>query len=81
MRNQKSEVGTILTISRLNLSVNGNPRFAITYQAEDGTIHHRITTSDASCSYEIGNPGRRVDSRVRFYLTRAGRISYVTDAA
>jgi hypothetical protein len=67
----------ILSVERLNNSVNGNPRFDITFTDNDGEFvtnqwTHR-TSSDSSCNYEVtnyANSGERID----VWLTKAGRV-------
>jgi hypothetical protein len=62
------EIKRIDFLTRLNCSVNGNPRYRVAFT--DGSV--AITSSDASCAYGIANPEMRGDLRVTF--TRAGRI-------
>ena len=72
---------TIESITRLNNSVNGNPRWAVTWDKSTDSVPNlvtRQTVSDASIGYEIGNPGYRAGSTVDLHLTRAGRIAYMT---
>lgn len=70
----------ITYLERLNNSVNGNPAWRIGYRREDdGQAVSTRTQSDASVSYEIGNPGRRVDSLVWLHLTKSGNVSYISD--
>jgi hypothetical protein len=73
---QDLHTGTITRIERLNCSVNGNPRYAITLEfiglgAWEQTF---VTSSDHAFCYEVGNPGLRVGCAVEVLLTRAGRI-------
>jgi len=63
-------VRTILRYDRLRSSVNGNPRYRVTF--EDGSAHNGM--SDAGWAYAMGNPEMREGSRVRVDLTRAGNI-------
>lgn len=60
---------TIATLERLKLSVNGNPRFRVTFT--DGTSAQ--TQTDASVGYSIENSEYR-DVPVRVSFTPAGRI-------
>jgi len=59
--------------SRLNSSVNGNPRF--TLHTDDGDF---VTKSDSSISYEIENLTSRISRGgfmdVEMETTRAGRV-------
>jgi hypothetical protein len=69
----------ISAIERLKNSVNGNPRFSISFASIGAgeSFHYggsAITSSDHSFCYKIGNPGLRVGSVVRVEFTRAGRI-------
>lgn len=59
---------------RLGCSVNGNPRFELF--TDQGTF---IVSSDASCNYEVTN--YRTPARVHLWLTRAGRVSYMSPAS
>lgn len=70
-----TEIKRIESIRRENLSANGNSAFTIWF--DDGT--EARTSSDASVSYEIGNPNRREGCLVRVHFTRAGRIAYLSD--
>ena len=64
-------VYVISDLKPLNNSVNGNPRWLVTFK--DGT--EAITQSDVSCSYGLNNPDMRgVPLNVRF--SRAGRITH-----
>jgi hypothetical protein len=63
----------IETIKRLNLSVNGNPRFHFTFS--DGT--EATSMSDAAFCYAVGNPGMRTGDLVVLEFTRAGRIRHM----
>ena len=72
--------GEIVATERLNCSVNGNPRWRIVILTQvDGITDSRIllTSSDISDAYAVGNPGFRRGDRVRFTLTRAGRITHM----
>lgn len=53
--------------TRLNCSINGNPRFRVHFS--DGSS--AITKSDAGCSYEVTNA---IGKDVEVTFTRAGRI-------
>ena len=70
----KTRTVVVREITRLNLSVNGNPRFAITWEREDGSLVTRQTCSDASFNYEVGNPGFRAGDTVVLSFTKAERI-------
>lgn len=73
---------TLVKITRLHNSVNGNPRHAITWErAVDGALLTRQTSSDASINYAVGNRGLRVGDRVRLTLTRAERICDIDPVA
>ena len=63
---------SILTARRLNCSVNGNPRFDITFFDGDGEYTYR-TSSDSACNYDVENLLHSRD-RVNVYVTRAGRV-------
>lgn len=62
----------IHSLQRLNNSVNGNPRYRVTF-TDGGTAD---TQSDASINYGIGNPEYR-DVPVIVSLSKAGRITHV----
>jgi hypothetical protein len=78
--NYETQLGTITSIERRNNSTNGNPAYEISYEYPlgSGSVISRRTQSDAACSYEVGNPDRRVGRKVLFHLTRAGRIAYMS---
>lgn len=63
--------GRIAGMYRLNNSVNGNPRFAVSIEGHGAYV----TSSDAALSYEIENLQRSGDV-VEWTLTRAGRLAY-----
>lgn len=69
MSNDTYRVLTIASLERLKLSMNGNPRFRVTFT--DGTVAQ--TQTDGSVGYSIENPEYQ-DVPVRVYFTRAGRI-------
>ena len=60
---------TIDSLERLKLSVNGNPRFRVTFT--DGTVAQ--TQTDSSIAYSLENPEYR-NVPVVVHFTRAGRI-------
>lgn len=64
-----SFTATIIALERLRLSVNGNPRFRVTF--DNGTVAQ--TETDASIGYSIENPEYR-DVPLRVFTTKAGRI-------
>lgn len=77
-------IGQIVSAERLNNSVNGNPRFSITFNVgiphvvcdRDG-IQFFITSSDSACNYAVENYYRSGQT-VELGLTRAGRVSTIT---
>jgi hypothetical protein len=71
-------LATILKLERKNNSVNGNPRYEVYYQDEDGNFGHATTASDHAFCYGIANDMyRESDPRVMATLefTKSGRIS------
>ncbi len=69
MNKGTERVLTIASLERMKLSVNGNPRFKVTFT--DGTVAQ--TQTDASIGYAIENSEYR-DVPVRVSFTPAGRI-------
>lgn len=75
---------SLVSVKRLNSSVNGNPRFRL------NTTHGEFTTqSDASCSYDVDNIARGIRQRdtgdyvpvpVVLSLTPAGRVWNIVKA-
>ena len=65
----------IVSVTRLNNSVNGNPRFML--ELDNGREY--MTSSDASCSYEVDNYARSGDP-FDAWLTKAGRIQVIDKA-
>lgn len=62
---------------RLKSSVNGNPRFVVTFDNGDALT----TQSDSSVSYDVENFSRHDVSQnpeVAVWLSRAGRIEAIT---
>lgn len=64
-----TQTRTIEKLERLKLSVNGNPRFRVTFT--DGSVAQ--TQTDSSVGYSIENPEYR-DVPVVISFTRTGRI-------
>lgn len=63
----------IICVKRLNNSINGNPRYDITFTDGDlGSWTYR-TSSDSSCAYDVENLFRS-SARVNVYVTRHGYI-------
>jgi hypothetical protein len=70
-------IRTIDWVKRLNNSVNGNPRYQVTFT--DGSS--AITKSDSSCAYDIQNIMSRNNlwmRNVAITWTKAGRIETIT---
>jgi hypothetical protein len=61
----------IVTIERLRLSSNGNPRFLVT--SSNGTVAQ--TQSDASLNYGIENRSIREARDLTVKFSRAGKIT------
>jgi hypothetical protein len=76
---QHQRAGRIESLERLTNSRNGNPRFAITLGDTDGIFGTWNTAADASFSYEIGNPGKRVGSWVILTIGGRGTVTAVTE--
>lgn len=77
---RKIETLTISAIERERNSVNGNPRYRVSFAGTGTGDDYQpgpvaLTSSDAGCAYEIGNPGYRVGDTVRVEFTKAGRIA------
>ncbi len=47
--------GRIIHLERMRSSVNGNPRFRVTFQTDDGSIYVWRTRSDSSFGYQVQN--------------------------
>ena len=74
----RSELGTVWIIhaKRLRNSVNGNPRWDITFTDGDlGSWTYR-TSSDAMCNYDVENLLHTKDL-VNVYVTRANRVCVI----
>lgn len=75
---------SLVSVTRLNNSVNGNPRFRL------NTLHGEyVTQSDAACSYDVDNIARGIRTRddgqavavpVVLSLTPAGRVWNIVKA-
>ena len=74
----------IVALRRIGCSTNGNPRWEVVYKSAAGPWPDdhiwAKTQSDASISYEIGNPGLRAGDLVELTLTKSGRISGMVEA-
>ena len=66
----------IKSAERLNCSASGNPRWRVHFT--DGSAH--VTSSDASCNYDVPNyltdPDKQ-GKRITIRITRAGRITRI----
>jgi hypothetical protein len=71
-----TEIKTISRISRINSSVNGNPRYEVGF--DDATT--AISSSDHGWCYTVGNPGMKVGDTVSVTYTKAGRIENMESA-
>lgn len=72
---------TIHKLERLNNSVNGNPRYEVYYNDDEGNFNHATTTSDAAFCYGIENDIYTRDKPqvlAALEFTRAGKISGFT---
>ena len=65
----KSLTTRVHQVRRLNLSVNGNPRFVLT--TDDGELQ---TSTDSACSYDVENVTHRLPVKVDLRLTNSNRI-------
>jgi hypothetical protein len=69
---------TISVVRRLNNSVNGNPRYVIWLENEDGSVSFSAQTmSDASCSYDVENYSRS-HKLADITLTAAGKVRTIS---
>jgi len=66
----KTVTATILDFESLNSSVNGAPRWRISF--DDGET--RTSQSDASWCWGFGNPEMREGTKVVMTITRSGTI-------
>jgi hypothetical protein len=57
--------------------VNGNPRFNVFYENENGEFGHAKTMSDSSCAYGITNKENIAPNWVELEFTKAGNIRYI----
>ena len=65
----------IYGVTRLPNSVNGNPRYRLSFVDNLGaTYRNYITSSDAACNYEVQNFASS-KCLLDVYVTRAGRAS------
>lgn len=71
-RTETMAIRTISFLTRLNSSVNGNPRFRIHF--DDGSS--AITSSDSMLCYGLENK-ENIGNPVEVTFTRAGRVSDV----
>lgn len=72
MSTYKVMTGLVIeSLERRNNSVNGNPRWRVTFTS--GLVAD--TMSDAMVSYELNNPEFR-DTPLEVSFTRAGNIAY-----
>ena len=69
----EEEAKTIESYERMNSSVNGNPRYRVSFT--DGTYAPMM--SDSGTSYEIGNHDMREGSAVEVSYTRSGNIRFM----
>ena len=55
MKNIREYTGKIVSTERMKNSVNGNPRYGVTFQCENGSIVNFVTAVDSSLGYTITN--------------------------
>lgn len=66
----------VAALDRMKNSVNGNPRYRVTFTTMNGEhVGTYMTQTDASVSYEIGNREFR-DGPVSVWLSKRGTIEY-----
>ena len=65
---------TILDLERLHNSVNGNPKWRIFAEDENGEIVRGETASDAACAYNLGyySTGRKY--KIEYHYTKNNNI-------
>ena len=63
---------TILDLERLHNSINGNPKWRIFAEDENGEIVRGETASDAACAYNLGyySIGRKY--AIEYHYTKNG---------
>lgn len=74
-------IAKILQLERKNNTVNGNPKYEVYYEDEDGNFGHATTKSDASFCYGIANgmyteASPQVMAQLRF--NKSGKIDGFT---
>jgi len=69
----------IIHAERLTNSVNGNPRYILTFTDGDLGSWTYQTKSDASCSYDVDNFVRSRE-RINVWLTKADRVDVMEKA-
>ena len=69
----KQAIG-VFTYRRLNNSVNGNPRFEITFSGDNGELFTGKTASDYSFNYNVENcRDRRI--AIEYHFTPRGNVT------
>ena len=65
----------ITEIERLKNTVNGNPRFKITYMDHNGFEHTDNTANDSAFAFRVGNWNMNVGDQVWIEFSPRGTIS------
>ena len=65
---------TLKTAERINNSTNGNPRYFVIIETDDGEILHGNTPSDVSYCYRNWDRSERIT--VEYHETKTGRIVF-----
>lgn len=73
----KLRMGKIISVKRLNNSVNGNPRYEVVAEVQDEGEIKLVTKSDAQIGYTIDNKLWGSELAMWYHKTRAG--NYILD--
>jgi len=73
MKNQK--FAKLVSVERLNNSVNGNPNYKIILDDSSGELIRTRSSSD--CSWCYGYSDSWIGKTITYHMTRAGRIDYM----
>lgn len=65
---------TIVALKRLNNSIYGNPRWALTLMNESGELYHAKTANNSSAGYVLGYTSEGQNYSMQYHYTSNGNM-------
>lgn len=72
---KRTFTGKVVADERMNNSINGNPKYRLTYLLKDGSYITGQTATDASIGYSCLN-NKGTDKTIQYHETRSGKIIF-----